>query len=135
MKTIKNLALLLVLMAGFGFSNLNAQSSEAPKLYAVMFTADYCSACKAIAPKVMTLQENLDAKDVEFVKFDFSNDESKAKTKKVAKKLGLNDVLASNNGTGFVVLVDANSKDEKAVLTTKQSAEEMLTVVEKNLLP
>ncbi len=135
MKTIKNLALLLVLMAGFGFSNLNAQSSEAPKLYAVMFTADYCSACKAIAPKVMTLQENLDAKDVEFVKFDFSNDESKAKTKKVAKKLGLNDVLASNNGTGFIVLVDANSKDEKAVLTTKQSAEEMLTVVEKNLLP
>lgn len=135
MKTIKNLALLLLLMAGFGFSNLNAQSSEAPKLYAVMFTADYCSACKAIAPKVMTLQENLDAKDVEFVKFDFSNDESKAKTKKVAKKLGLNDVLATNNGTGFVVLVDANSKDEKAVLTTKQSADEMLTVVEKNLLP
>lgn len=135
MKTIKNLALFLLLMAGFGFSNLNAQSSEAPKLYAVMFTADYCSACKAIAPKVMTLQENLDAKDVEFVKFDFSNDESKAKTKKVAKKLGLNDVLATNNGTGFVVLVDANSKDEKAVLTTKQSADEMLTVVEKNLLP
>lgn len=135
MKTIKNLALLLLLMAGFGFSNLNAQSSEAPKLYAVMFTADYCSACKAIAPKVMTLQENLDAKDVEFVKFDFSNDESKAKTKKVAKKLGLNDVLATNNGTGFVVLVDANSKDEKAVLTTKQSADEMLTVVKKNLLP
>ncbi len=135
MKTIKNIFLLMILMAGFGFSNLNAQSSEAPKLYAVMFTADYCSACKAIAPKLMSLQENLDGKDVEFVKFDFSNKESKEETKKIAKKLGLSDVLASNNGTGFVVLVDGKNKDEKAVLTTKQSADEMLKVVEKNLLP
>lgn len=135
MKTTKNIFLLMILMAGFGFTNLNAQSSEVPKLYAVMFTADYCSACKAIAPKLMSLQENLDAKDVEFVKFDFSNDESKAKTKKIANKLGLSEVLASNNGTGFVVLVDAKSKDEKAVLTTKQSSDGMLKVVEKNLHP
>ena len=54
---------------------------------------------------------------------------------RIAKKLGLSDVLASNNGTGFVVLVDGKNKDEKALLTTKQSADEMLKVVEKNLLP
>ena len=135
MKTIKNIALIVILMAGLGISNLYGQSSDSPKLYAVLFSADYCSACKAIAPKVMALQDKLDAKDVKFVKFDFSNSESKDKNKEIAKKLGLNDVLASNNGTGYVVLVDAKSKDEKAVLTTKQSTEEMLALVEKNLIP
>ena len=135
MKTIKNIALIVILMAGLGISNLYGQSSDSPKLYAVLFSADYCSACKAIAPKVMALQDKLDAEDVKFVKFDFSNNESKDKNKEIAKKLGLNDVLASNNGTGYVVLVDAKSKDEKAVLTTKQSTEEMLALVEKNLIP
>ena len=70
---------------------------------------------------------------MEFVKFDFSTYESKEKTYVLATKLGLNDVLASKQGTGFVVLVEAKSKEEKATLTTKQSLDDMLAIVIKNL--
>ena len=133
MKKVKTFALVLILVAGFGFSNLFGQEKESPVLYAVMFHADFCGACKAIAPKVMGLQTRLDNKKIEFVKFDFTNQESKQKTREVANKLGLDDVLASNQGTGFVVIVDAKSKKQKAVLTPKQSSDEMLAVVDKNL--
>ena len=132
-KKVKNLSLVFIFLAGLGFSNVFGQEKESPTLYAVMFHADDCSDSRSIAPKVKALQNELKGKKVEFVKFDFSSNESKEKTQDLANRLGLNDVLADNLGTGFVVLVDAKSKEEKAILTTKQSLDEMLAIVTKNL--
>ncbi len=133
MKTIKRIAILMVLVAGFSFSNVSGQQADAPKLYAVVFHADYCSACKAIGPTVMTLKKNLNDQDVKFVKIDMTSKESKSKSEELAKKLGLSEVLESNKGTGYVVLVDAKTKEEKGILTRKQSSEEMLATVDKLL--
>jgi len=131
MKKIINLTLTLIFLTGLGFSNSFGQ--ESPTLYAVMFHADNCSASKSIAPKIKDLQNKLEGKKVEFVKFDFSTGESIKKTQDLANKLGLMDVLAANKGTGFVVLVDAKSKMKKAVLRSNQSVDEMLAIVGKNL--
>ena len=98
-----------------------------------MFHADYCGACKSISPKIMDLESQVKDQGVEFVKFDFTSAESKKESKALAHKLGLDDVLASNQGTGFCVLVNAESKKEIAVLTNKQSSEEMLALVAKQL--
>ncbi len=133
MKTMKKIAILLVLFTGFSFLNVSAQEKESPRLYAVMFHADYCSACKAISPTISTLKEDLNGKDVKFVKFDLTNKESEAKSKELAKSLGLSTVLESNRGTGYVVLVDAKTKEEKGKLTRKQSADEMIATIEKAL--
>ena len=129
MKKVKSLTLIFVLLTGLGFSNIFGQEKESPTLYAVMFYADNCSNSKSITPKVKSLQSKLQGKKVEFVKFDFSTKESIEKTQDLANKLGLNNVLASNEGTGFVVLVDAKSKAKRAILTTKQSPDEMLGIV------
>ena len=133
MKTIMRIALLLVAVVGFNFTNVFGQQTDAPKLYAVVFHADYCSACKAIGPTVMALKENLNDQEVEFVKIDLTSDESKSKSEKLAKNLGLSKIIESNKGTGYVVLVDAKTKEEKGVLTGKQSSEEMLATVDKLL--
>ena len=132
-KKVKNLALVFIFLTGLGFSNVFGQEKESPTLYAVMFYADNCDVSKSMLPKVKGLQNELEGKKVDFIYFDFSTDVSKEKTQDLANKLGLSDVLAGNQGTGFVVLVDAKSKEEKAILTTKQSLDEMLAIVTKNL--
>ena len=132
-KKVKNLALVFIFLTGLGFSNVFGQEKESPTLYAVMFYADNCDVSKSMLPKVKGLQNELEGKKVDFIYFDFSTDVSKEKTQDLANKLGLSDVLAGNQGTGFVVLVDAKSKEEKAILTTEQSLDEMLAIVTKNL--
>ncbi len=123
------------LFLGVGLHGSFAQEKEAgsPKLYAVMFHADYCGACKAITPKIMDLKSQVDAEEVQFVKFDFTSDETREASYKKAEELGLADVYKANRGTGFVVLVNASDKKEKAVLTNKQSTDEMLAQVGKYL--
>jgi hypothetical protein len=134
-KKVTNLILVIVFICitGFGFSNVFGQEKELPTLYAVMFYAD--GSDSTLALKVENLQKELESnKDVEFVKFDFSTKESKEETQKLADELGLSDVLTSNEGTGFVVLVDAKSKEEKVILI-KESLDEMLAIIKKNLEP
>ena len=132
-KKVKNFALVFIFLTGLGFLNVFGQEKESPTLYAVMFYAGDCDDSKSMLPEVKDLQNELEGKKVDFVYFDFSTNESKEKTQDLANKLGLNDVLAGNQGTGFVVLVDVKSKEEKAILTTKQSLDEMLAIVIKNL--
>jgi hypothetical protein len=134
-KKVTNLILVIVFICitGFGFSNVFDQEKELPTLYAVMFYAN--SSDNTLVLKVENLQKELESnKEVEFVKFDFSTDESKEETKKLANELGLSNVLTSNEGTGFVVLVDAKSKEEKVILI-KESLDEMLSIIKKNLEP
>ncbi len=138
MKNVKKvtsitLGIIFIFITGLGFSNVLGQEKESLTLYAVMFHSDNCADSKAMALKVKDLQANLEGKQVEFIKFDFSTNESREKTRVLANKLGLSKVLASNVGTGFVVLVDSKSKEKKAILTTKQSSDEMLAIVIKNL--
>ena len=132
-KNVKNLVLVFILLTGLGFSNVFGQEKESPTLYAVMFYADDCGESKSIAPIFKDLKKELAGKKVGFVKFDLSTNESKEKTLDLAKKLGLSNLLASKKGTGFIVLVDAKTKEEKAILTAKQSLDEMVAIVTKNL--
>lgn len=128
-KKVKNPVLLFLILSVLGFSNAFGQVKT---LYAVIFYADNCANSKSMAPKVKVIQNKMEGK-VDFVKFDFSTCESAEKTLVLAKELGLKKTLAFKKGTGFIVLVDAKSKKEKAKLTTKQSSDEMLAIVTKNL--
>lgn len=132
-KNVKNLALVLILLTGFGVSNVFGQENESVTLYAVMFYADDCIDSESMVPVVKDLQDKLKDKKVEFIKFDFSDVASKEKTHNLANKFEINEILVSNRGTGFIVLADAKSKKLKATLTTEQSLDEMLAVILKNL--
>jgi hypothetical protein len=89
--------------------------SEKAKIAAVNFHEDNSVASKNIEPKISTLKGKFD-ESVVFVNFDFTSDEAKAKTKKLAADQGLNSVLESNSGTGYIVIYDLKTKKVLAKL-------------------
>jgi sulfate adenylyltransferase subunit 1 (EFTu-like GTPase family) len=46
-----------------------------------------------------------------------------------AKELGVADIYNKNQATGFVLLVDAESKETLATLTSRQNSDEMYKIV------
>jgi len=99
-------------------------NSETAKIAAVKFHADYCGACKSLEPKITELKGKF-KDEVVFVKFDFSSDDAKAKTKSLAADQGLNTVLASHKGTGYIVLYDLKSKKVVGKLKNKHTVADM----------
>ena len=99
------------------------------KLVAAVFHSDYCGACKKMKPEVMALQPKLEGKNVEWVDFDFTSAETKAASKKRAADLGLSELYADNQSTGFVLLIDSESKETVAKLTSRQKTDEMYKIV------
>ena len=99
------------------------------KLLALTFHADYCGACKALKPNVVALQPKLDGEAVEWVKFDFTTAETKQKSRELASELGDSDIYQKNQATGFVLLVDAETKETVGRLTSSQSSDEMYKTV------
>ena len=126
-------------LLAFFSENANAQcgdqsaSAKEAKLLALTFHADYCGACKKLKPNVTQLQAKLDGQPVKWVKFDFTSAESKEKSAELASELGVADHYRANQATGFVLLVDADTKKQVAKLTSKQSSEEMYKTVQNNL--
>lgn len=99
-------------------------NSETAKIAAVKFHADYCGACKNLEPKISELKGKF-KDNVVFVKFDFSSDDSKAKTKALAADQGLNSVLETHKGTGYIVLYDLKTKKVVGKLSSSQSVADM----------
>jgi len=98
--------------------------SETSKIALVKFSSDNCGACKKLDPKITELKGKL-TDNVVFVKFDFTSDESKAKTKSFASEQGLNTVLESNTGTGYILVYDLKNQKVLAKLDNTQSTEDM----------
>jgi thiol-disulfide isomerase/thioredoxin len=136
--TMKKSMYLLAAAVLFAFATESAiaqcgEEAVKAKLFALTFHADYCGACKALKPNVMDLQSKLDGEPVQWVKFDFTSAESKAKSEVMASKLGVADLYQENQATGFVLLVDADTKKTVGRLTSKQSSDEMYQTLKKNL--
>ena len=100
-------------------------SDESSKIAAIKFHADNCGACKKLDPKITELKSTFKDQGVVFVRFDFTNAESKKKTKELASNEGLESVLNSNKGTGYIVLYDLKNKKVVAKLKNAQDVAEM----------
>lgn len=126
-----------VTLIAFTTESANAQCGEktasaekSTKLYALTFHADYCGACKKLKPNVMELQTKTEGESVEWVSFDFTSAESKEKSKELATELGVADLYKENQATGFVLLVNADTKEKVGKLTSKQSSDEMYQTIQ-----
>ncbi len=95
------------------------------KIAAIKFHADYCGACKKLDPKITELKSTYKDQGVVFVQFDFTNSESKEKTKELASTEGLESVLNSYKGTGYIVLYDLKNKKVVGKLKNSQNVAEM----------
>ncbi|MDJ0761245.1 MAG: thioredoxin domain-containing protein [Woeseiaceae bacterium] len=95
-----------------------AKESDKPELLAVMFYADWCGSCKILDPEVTKARSDadLDNQPVVFVRLDLTDATTRYQSGLLASSLGLEEVFADyGSATGFMLLVDA---DSKAVLAT-----------------
>jgi thiol-disulfide isomerase/thioredoxin len=116
-----SLLIAMVFIPNQGYSQENSQ----PELMVVKFHADWCGSCRVLGPVLTDLTNKLDGKPVLFVKLDFTNNTSKHQTKLLASSLGIEKIVAQNNGTGFLLVVDSKTKEVKAKLTKEKSVKEM----------
>ena len=106
-------------------SKTYAQSIEKPELLIVKFHADWCGSCKAIGPALENLTNKLDSKPVLFVELDFTNQTTKHQAHLLASAIGIEKIVADNNTTGFILIIDSETKEIKAKLTKRQTTKEM----------
>ncbi len=127
---------LLTLVALFFVTFLvNAQNTEtAPaKVMAVVFHADWCPYCVKLSDKIEGVKADVDLSNIEFVEFDFTDKETKKTTEAFANEKNLNTVLENNKGTGFLILIDAETKEELVKISGKDSQEKIKASFEKYL--
>ncbi len=111
-------------------------SDVKPAVYGVLMYADWCGSCKALDPKISQAREeaNLDQQDILFVRWDLTDEVTSHQAKMMAAVLGLSDLYEANAGkTGFMLLVDADSGEKLAQLTTKHEAAEIATKIQASI--
>ena len=75
------------------------------------------------------LQNKFDGKPVLFVTLDFTNRTTHYQSELLASALGMGKAYQANQGTGFILLIDSQTRDVSARLTSKQTLKEMGGVI------
>lgn len=90
----------------------------------VKYHADWCGSCKTLTPMLKDLNRKLKGKNTTYVELNLTDENTTSNAKATAAKLGLAPLDAKQK-TGFVAIIDANSKKLLGKLTKTQSVEEM----------
>jgi hypothetical protein len=133
--TLRIAAFIAVIMLLFStvWAQDGAQKMPIPRVYALIFKADWCSNCRVLGPKAMKVIPEYVPKGVIPVELDMTNDETTKKSLMVAKKMGLTKIVEGNDGTGFAVLVDPKTKNKLGKVTSNMTEDEMKAALDKAL--
>ncbi|MDJ0750239.1 MAG: thioredoxin domain-containing protein [Woeseiaceae bacterium] len=105
--------------------SLAAPDTQEPEVLGILFYADWCGSCKILEPEVDKARgkANLDNEPVLFVRLDLTDATRRHQAAMLASSLGIGDFFDRNAGaTGFMLLVDAESKEVISTLTKKSDA-------------
>ena len=123
MKNLLKTTLATVTLIGITGLATAAEPVE-PKVVGLMFFADTCASCKVLDPKIQAVKGEFVAQPILFATFDHSNDATKAQAAMLAAALGVGDIYkAQEKASGFLILVDAKTKQPIAKLTRDMSEE------------
>lgn len=113
-------ALFTIISASFAVDTLTKKSTIA------LFYADWCGSCKILEPKLEEAMANLENKNaLTIVKFDLTDDTTKAAAQQLAAENNLSDLYSENAPkTGFAVLVDG----ENSIKLTKNDSVDDITM-------
>jgi thiol:disulfide interchange protein len=108
-------------------------AARKPDLIAIELYADWCGTCKRMMPAAMEMRENTAAEPVLWVRLDRTDRESKQAEYHMAA-LGLGELWAEHAGrTGYILLVDPETKRAVGRLTAEMDGREMTRTVEQAL--
>ena len=102
------------------------QKVESPKVLAVLFYADWCNSCKALEPNLNKVKHDFQGQSILFTRFDLTDDFTKDQSARYAALLGLENYYQENAGkTGYMLLIDTQSKKVLGKITKQNSLEEI----------
>lgn len=134
MKYISSFIASVFLLAFFGTAqNLSAQTTatDDPQIIGVKMYADWCGKCQKMAPNLEKAKPQFAGGDVLFVRFDMTDEFRTEQSKLLADWMGLSSLFDKHEGrTGYMVLVDAQTKKEIKTLTSDQSAQELTQAIQ-----
>jgi thiol-disulfide isomerase/thioredoxin len=133
---IKHTLLTAAFILATGLSVASADSAEAvePKTVALLFYADWCGSCKALDPLVKEARSELDNEPVLFVTLDHTDPATSRQAAMMARALGLEEVYKEHAGrTGFLLLVDRDSKQALSPITRETTPEKIKRAIEQSL--
>lgn len=99
-------------------------AAESPKVVGVLFHADWCSSCKALAPKLAAVKPDFAGQPMLFTQVDFTDEKTRAQADLLAAWLELGPAYAEQGRkTGFMLLLDAKTRRVLGKLTKAQDEE------------
>jgi len=106
-----------------------AKAARSPDLIALQFYADWCAKCQAMAPAVEGMEEEIADQPVLIVTLDQTDKES-AQAEYLVAALGCADLWQEHAGkTGYILLIDPESKRVVSRLTAEMNAATMTSAV------
>ena len=128
MQFLKNIVVTMFGVALLAMPNITHAASNT--IIAAAFHADWCASCKQLGPTFKMVKEEYEGSPyVEFVKFDKTNEDTSSIAEIKAKAMGLEKHYLNNPKTGFVLLIDKDTKKVFGKLTKEQSAVEMAEAI------
>ena len=108
-----------------------APAPAPPAVIAVMFHADWCRFCRVLEPRFEQLATRLDGQPVLFTEFDTTTDAARTQSAYLAASLGLDDAWQTyGRATGFILLVDAQTKQVIDQLFSDASLDQLAAATE-----
>ena len=96
------------------------------EVIAVKFHADWCGSCKAMGPVFSELEAKFDTQPVLYLTLDHTREHQRQQAMWLVQELGMDNVWAEYGGkTGFILLIDADSKEVLTKLTRENNLKDM----------
>jgi thiol-disulfide isomerase/thioredoxin len=117
-----------------GSENEAPSANSGPDLVALKFHADWCPPCIKLGNSIGKIYGDYQEKPILFITFDVTNETTKQKANYLSSMMGFDKVWEEHSARlGFVLLVDARSKNIVDTLTADQSTEELKKSIDRAL--
>lgn len=104
---------------------------EQPKVVGLLFYADWCASCKVLEPKLNEVKKQFMDQPIYFTRVDMTDDSTQKQSGMLAEWVGLGEIYREHAPkTGFMLLIDPQTKKVLSKLTKTQSEAELKTAME-----
>lgn len=129
-------SLVFSLVTMLSVAQVQAYELPKPKVIAVFFSAEWCPACKQLAPALEAARKEggFNTKDILFVKLDLTDKASVHQSILLSSALGIVPFVQKQGGsTGYVALLGEDKTTELARFDRTATAADIVAVIEKQL--